>query len=136
DPLFTWRQYASLRIPLPRLQETFLEDPISRRLGKGPRRVPEMRQQESRAAVVCLYRDHVEKERVNVRGSTYALRQVCLRFHPEAPHPGLIGEYTRCTPNNSFGLPMRGTSPLRSTSTATRVVSFCGRKYRTGKASE
>ena len=28
--------------------------------------MPEMRQQERRAALVCLYRHHVEKERVNV----------------------------------------------------------------------
>jgi hypothetical protein len=40
-----------------------------------------MRQQESRAALVRLYRHHVEKERVML-GVTYALRQVFLRFHP------------------------------------------------------
>jgi hypothetical protein len=63
------------------VQETFLEDPIFGRLREGPRRVPEMRQQESRAALVRLYRHHVEKERVML-GVTYALRQVFLRFHP------------------------------------------------------
>src|ERR1039458_2605658 len=65
--LSTWRQYASLRILLPRLQETLLEDPISRRIREGQGRVPGLRQQERRAALVCLYRHHVEKERVNVR---------------------------------------------------------------------
>jgi hypothetical protein len=56
------------------MQETFLEDLIYRRIRKGPGRVPEMRQQERRAALVCLYRHHVEKERMNVLGVTYALR--------------------------------------------------------------
>jgi hypothetical protein len=33
-----------------------------------------MQQQKRRAALVCLYCHHVEKERVNVWGCTYALR--------------------------------------------------------------
>jgi hypothetical protein len=89
-----WSHYACITadrqsehgILLPRLQESLLEDLIYRRIRKGPGRVPEMQQQERRAALVWLYRHHVEKERVNVSGCTYALRYVFLQFHPNRWH--------------------------------------------------
>src|SRR6266852_6405172 len=67
--LFTaFRQEARmphLRILLPQLQKSLLQDPVPCRPQRGRGPLPALRKQEHRAVLVGLQRHHVEKERVS-----------------------------------------------------------------------